>query len=742
MLGQKVSPTAAMRGRKPLVVQWLCHVLQQKPKVVACYCISAALALACFAFVTGTFVTGTPVSVKDVGLSRQVTRVMSHKPYTVGEGDPHQKYMWKLKDAGKYYACANASAEFEGKASQLTAPVIFQQVSKPDMASYLYASQVPSKGYLLVQASGGLNQQRSGIVDAVVVARILNATLVVPMLDHSSWWGDQSNFADIFDVDIFIESLVKDIRIVRELPGKDRASPASLRVPRKSTSAYYKKIVLPILLRRKVILLTKFDFRLSNRLNNELQKLRCRAAYHALKFMPAIQSTADLAIRKLKELGGPYIALHLRFEADMLAFSGCYYGGGEKEIRDLGRLRKRWPNLRADNKSEENRRKGKCPLSPLEIGLLLRGLGYGNETIIYVASGNVYGGEATMAPLRALFPNLHTKDTLLTQQQLAPLAKYASRLAAVDYSVCEASDVFVANNKGNMARLLTGQRFYFGNKKTIRPDGKKFAALLMMLEDTSAELSWADFSSRLRNCLRTGHRDTMGSFFEEPHACVCKVGGEVKHAKKAKLPSTSRIPKRSKKGEILELGQKKPQHQLEDSKSLGHHARAKPYLQSESMEGGERSPVKQGSMKLFKTSQEHATSTYDSSEDRIQISHMHIPPILPDQADTVQQVVGDQMTVDAAGESNGKSLQKSKDSDSLDEDGDAAENVETNLSGNGRSKIRGTVSQQLTAETAGRVQEVSEELQDTFDEDNGVDKLGIHQQEGLDGEGETEVDDE
>eukprot|EP00850_Spirogloea_muscicola_P022985 SM000322S12502 [mRNA] locus=s322:10718:20731:+ [translate_table: standard] len=717
MLGQKVSPTAAMRGRKPLVVQWLCHVLQQKPKVVACYCISAALALACFAFVTGTFVTGTPASVKDVGLSRQVTRVMSHKPYTVGEGDPHQKYMWKLKDAGKYYACANASAEFEGKG---------------------YASQILSKGYLLIQASGGLNQQRSGIVDAVVVARILNATLVVPMLDHSSWWGDQSNFADIFDVDNFIKSLVKDVRIVRELPGKDRASPASLRVPRKSTSAYYKKIVLPILLRRKVILLTKFDFRLSNRLNNELQKLRCRAAYHALKFMPAIQSTADIAIKTLKELGGPYIALHLRFEADMLAFSGCYYGGGEKEIRDLGRLRKRWPNLRADNKSEENRRKGKCPLSPLEIGLLLRGLGYGNETIIYVASGNVYGGEATMAPLRALFPNLHTKDTLLTQQQLAPLAKYASRLAAVDYIVCEASDVFVANNKGNMARLLTGQRFYFGNKKTIRPDGKKFAALLMMLEDTSAELSWADFSSRLRSCLRTGHRDTLGSFFEEPHACVCKVGGEMKHAKKAKLPSTSRIPKRSKKGEILESGQKKPQHQLEDSKSLGHHTRAKPYLQSEAMEGGDRSLVKQGSMTFYKTSQAPLTPTHDSSEDRIQISHTHIPPILPDQAHSVQQVAGDYMTGEAAGQINGKSLQRSKDSHNLDEGSDEAESVAVDQSGNSRSRIRGTVSQQLTAGIAARVQEVSEELQDVFDEDNAVDKLGTHPQEELDGEGETE----
>ena len=34
-----------------------------------------------------------------------------------------------------------------------------------------------------------------------------------------------------------------------------------------------------------------------------------------------------------------------RFESDMLAFSGCYYGGGEKERRDLGAIRKRWKTL-------------------------------------------------------------------------------------------------------------------------------------------------------------------------------------------------------------------------------------------------------------------------------------------------------------------------------------------------------------------------------------------------------------
>lgn len=34
-----------------------------------------------------------------------------------------------------------------------------------------------------------------------------------------------------------------------------------------------------------------------------------------------------------------------RFEPDMLAFSGCYFGGGEKERQELGTIRKRWKSL-------------------------------------------------------------------------------------------------------------------------------------------------------------------------------------------------------------------------------------------------------------------------------------------------------------------------------------------------------------------------------------------------------------
>ncbi|KAL2538244.1 putative serine/threonine-protein kinase [Forsythia ovata] len=46
----------------------------------------------------------------------------------------------------------------------------------------------------MVVVSGGMNQRRNQIVDAVVIARILGAALVVPILQVNVIWGDEIGF--------------------------------------------------------------------------------------------------------------------------------------------------------------------------------------------------------------------------------------------------------------------------------------------------------------------------------------------------------------------------------------------------------------------------------------------------------------------------------------------------------------------------------------------------------------------
>lgn len=411
--------------------------------------------------------------------------------------------IWKSKFSKFYYGCSERSPYYAPPARQLL-----------------------SNGYLLIAASGGLNQQRTGITDAVVVARILNATLVIPELDHHSYWKDDSDFANIFDVDWFISFLAKDVPVVKRVPDKYMRSlekpPYTMRVPRKSEPRYYLDEVLPILLRRRVLQLTKFDYRLASDLDEELQRLRCRVNYHALRFTKPIQDLGKKIVMEMRKMASSFIAIHLRFEPDMLAFSGCYYGGGDKERYELGEIRKRWATL-PETSPDGERKRGKCPLTPHEVGLMLRALGFENNTYLYVASGEIYGGEETLKPLRDLFPNYYTKE-MLASRELEPFLPYSSQLAAVDFIVCDESDVFVTNNNGNMAKILAGRRRYMGHKRTIRPNAKKLNTLFLKRE----KLPWETFAKKVKASQQgfLGEPDEMkggrGEFHEYPSTCICK----------------------------------------------------------------------------------------------------------------------------------------------------------------------------------------------------------------------------
>ena len=64
-----------------------------------------------------------------------------------------------------------------------------------------------TNGYIIVECSGGLNQMRRDLCKGVGIARLLNATLLLPKFKAAQYWNDTSEFADIFDVNYFVESL-------------------------------------------------------------------------------------------------------------------------------------------------------------------------------------------------------------------------------------------------------------------------------------------------------------------------------------------------------------------------------------------------------------------------------------------------------------------------------------------------------------------------------------------------------
>ncbi|KAJ3671675.1 hypothetical protein LUZ60_007754 [Juncus effusus] len=392
----------------------------------------------------------------------------------------------------------------------------------------------PSNGYLIIEANGGLNQQRISICDAVAVANLLNATLVIPMFHFNSVWRDSSKFGDIFDEDYFINSLKNHVRVVKKLPEEllekfdhNISSIINMRTKAYASPSYYLHKVLPILQELGAVRIAPFSNRLAQTIPPKMQRMRCLANFESLRFSEPIRSLAEnmveRMVKKSRSLSsGKYVSVHLRFEKDMVAFSCCKYNGGREEELEMEREREKGWRGKFHRPGriispERNRRDGKCPLTPLEVGMMLRGMGFGNTTLVYIASGKIYNGKKYMAPLRKLFPLLETKETLASPEELAPFTGHSSRLAALDYTVCAHSEVFVTSQGSNFPHFVMGHRrfMYEGHSKTIEPDKKK-----LVLFFDNHKIRWDRFKKHMQDMLR--HSDSKGFGVRKPNASLYK----------------------------------------------------------------------------------------------------------------------------------------------------------------------------------------------------------------------------
>lgn len=76
----------------------------------------------------------------------------------------------------------------------------------------------------------------------------------------------------------------------------------------------------------------------------------------------------------------------------------------------------------------ELREGGRCPLTPEEAALMLSALGYKHDAYIYLAGSQTYGAQSRLQPLTNLYPNLVTKEDLLTPTELAPFRNFSSQV--------------------------------------------------------------------------------------------------------------------------------------------------------------------------------------------------------------------------------------------------------------------------------------------------------------------------
>ncbi|CAI9109920.1 OLC1v1009849C1 [Oldenlandia corymbosa var. corymbosa] len=294
-----------------------------------------------------------------------------------------------------------------------------------------YAAPIgETNGFIFVRIRGGFHEIRNSICDAVVISRLLNATLVVPEIQSTtSSKGISSqfkSFAYLYNEDQFIAALAKDVKVVKTLPRilkwtRRKKEIPSFPVAASASPNFYLRHVLPVLSKHSVVELVISDGGALQAVLpphlEEYQRLRCRVSFHALRFREEVEELANKILNRLRASGRPFIA----YEPGMTRESLAYYGCAElfQDVHtELIQHKRSWMikrgivkgNLSID--SEEQRLKGLCPLMPEEVGIILRAYGYTSDTIIYISGGEVFGGQKKLIPLHAMFDNVVDRTSL------------------------------------------------------------------------------------------------------------------------------------------------------------------------------------------------------------------------------------------------------------------------------------------------------------------------------------------
>ncbi|XP_041016971.1 O-fucosyltransferase 13 isoform X2 [Juglans microcarpa x Juglans regia] len=371
----------------------------------------------------------------------------------------------------------------------------------------LTVAKLESNGYIRVDCYGGLNQMRRDLCDGVGIARLLNATLVLPKFEVAAYWNESSGFADVFDVEYFIHQMNGFVKVVKELPSEIASKePFQVDCSKRKGQFDYIESVLPSLLEHHYISITPAMSQRRDRYPQNAKAALCQACYNALRLTRSLEKKAS---ELLEAITKPFLSLHLRFEPDMVAYSQCQYSGlssaSIKTIEAAQGDRKPWTGELA----RIWRKRGKCPLTPNETAFILQALSIPTSTNIYLAAGD---GLMEIEGLTSVYTNVVTKSSLLTGEDFTSM--HGNTKAALDYHVSINSDSYVATYFGNMDKMVAAMRAFKGLYKTLFLSRRAFA------DFTSQGLRGRDLMQALWKAHRDDYVIGRGSALPD---CFCEA---------------------------------------------------------------------------------------------------------------------------------------------------------------------------------------------------------------------------
>lgn len=320
------------------------------------------------------------------------------------------------------------------------------QALQPCWNEHITGRQGRTWGYVTVKLSNGPQYHPLQVAEAVIVARYLGATLLLPTIKEAPK-EPNSEFDKIYDVNNFISSLKDVVRVVGRLPEDVRGvQPTVVKAPYKITSQYIEENVQPVFKQKVIIQLMTLFSASSLRAKDtdeEIEAIRCLVTYGALRFHSQVQKLGERVISRVREggdaSGGRFIAVDLR--VDVLKQKGCA--------------------------QSENAKSKRC-FNSQDVASFLKRLGFSTETAIYLTQSR---WDSSLDALKEVFPNVYTKEYSMpfNEEKQILYSGNTQFEKAIDFYVCRHSDVFVPAISGLSYVSIAGGRIALGKTQILVP---------------------------------------------------------------------------------------------------------------------------------------------------------------------------------------------------------------------------------------------------------------------------------
>ncbi|KAJ0250366.1 Protein MANNAN SYNTHESIS-RELATED 2 [Hirschfeldia incana] len=301
-----------------------------------------------------------------------------------------------------------------------------------------------SEGYVTFSLTSGPEYHISQITDAVMVAKHLGATLVLPDI-RGSKPGDEMNFEDIYDVEKLVKSLESVVKVVKKLPSHvSLRDIAIVKVPTRVAAAYIKEHIDPIFRSKGNIRVTTYfpsvNLRKTFLDGVKADSVSCLAMFGSLELQPGVSDLVESMIQRLKKSGGRFIAIDLKVE--ILEKKNCRETGG-----GVG---------------------SKTCYNAQEIALFLRKLGFESDTTIYLTQPR---WESSLNILKDIFPKTFTKEGIMPASKKSKYLELENSEYenVIDFYISSRSDVFVPAIPGLFYANTVGKRIALGKPQVLVP---------------------------------------------------------------------------------------------------------------------------------------------------------------------------------------------------------------------------------------------------------------------------------